>query len=512
VRFTRIESQYPGARREHSASSGAAVDRLHFLTKRIRRRSHTRISSLGRRSGRPFQPELPSIFLFRFHSMNRRFVDHYRCPEEFAHCFLNGEPSEHLGYFRFGPEAICYGSLCKGVVQLSPETQLHDSLKDAKVESGAVSLSFDPDQVIDNLRFERYCGKAQRRSFLSGGLSNKLYYFARPVLGVKVRRHLQKLRLNGWQAIPFPRWPVDRTVEQVHEAMLRLCAQAHDGKVPFIWFWPEGLPGCALITHDVETAKGRDFCPTLMGVDENFGIKSSFQLIPEGRYTLSASIIQEIRSRGFEINIHDLNHDGRLFSSEAKFFHRAPLINQYGRALGAHGFRSGALYRNLAWYGALEFSYDMSVPNAAHLDPQRGGCCTVMPYFIGKILELPVTTTQDYSLFHILNEYSLDHWKRQIGQIMEKHGMASFIVHPDYILEPRLRDKYKSLLAYLADLRAKSKLWIALPGEVNQWWRARSQMKLVRQRNRWVIEGPEKARARVAYAVLDADRLAYEFV
>ena len=443
--------------------------------------------------------------------MNRTFVDYYRCPEEFSRCFLDGEPSRHLGHFRFGPEAICYGSISKGTVNPSPDGELHDAMKDAVVERGALRLPFDPDQVVDNLRFERYCGSSRTDSFLSGALANKLYYLARPFLGVSVRRHLQKLRLAGWQSIPFPHWPVDRTVEQVHETMLRLCVQAHDGEeVPFIWFWPERFLSCAIVTHDVEAVEGRDFCPALMDIDESFGIKSSFQLIPEQRYALSLSFIESIRSRGFEVNVHDLNHDGRLFASEANFRDRAGRINQYGRAFGAHGFRSGALYRNLAWCGALEFSYDMSVPNTAHLDPQRGGCCTVMPYFIGKILELPVTTTQDYSLFYILNQYSIHLWKSQIAEIMEKHGLASFIVHPDYIVESRTRDTYKSLLAYLAELRSEGKIWIALPREVNEWWRARSQMKLVRQGNNWVIEGPEKDKARIAYAVLDGDRLTYE--
>jgi hypothetical protein len=445
--------------------------------------------------------------------MNRTFVDYYRCPEEFASCFLDGEQSGPLGHFRFGADAICYGSISKGAVHPSPDGELHDALKDAVVKRGAVGLSFDSDQVVNNLRFERYCGSSVRHSLLSGGLANKLYYLARPILGVAVRRHLQKLRLADWRSIPFPRWPVDRTVEQVHEMMLRLCVQAHDGKrVPFIWFWPKGFPSCAVVTHDVEAIKGRDFCPGLMDVDENFGIRSSFQLVPEERYPLSPPFIESIRSRGFEVNVHDLNHDGRLFASEAKFFERVHRINHYGGALRAQGFRSGALYRNLSWYGALEFSYDMSVPNTAHLDPQRGGCCTVMPYFVGKILELPVTTTQDYSLFHILRQYSIDHWKRQISQIMEKHGLASFIVHPDYVLESRAREIYKSLLAYLAALRSKGKIWVALPREVNQWWRARSQMKLARQGNNWVIEGPDKDKARVAYAFLDGGRLVYELL
>src|SRR5260370_34824267 len=180
--------------------------------------------------------------------MNRTFVEYYRCPEEFAGCFQDVVPSGRLGHFRFGPDAICYGSISKGAVHPSPEGELHDALQDAVVERGAVRLSFDPDQVVNNLRFERYCSSSARRSLLSGGLANKLYYLARPILGVAGRRHRQKLRIAGWRSIPFPRWPVDRTVEQGHETMLRLCLQADDGRRgPFIWFWAKGLPSCVFV-------------------------------------------------------------------------------------------------------------------------------------------------------------------------------------------------------------------------------------------------------------------------
>jgi hypothetical protein len=63
---------------------------------------------------------------------------------------------------------------------------------------------------------------------------------------------------------------------------------------------------------------------------------------------------------------------------------------------GVEGFRAAVLYRNPDWYDALTVAYDMSIPNVAQLDPQRGGCCTIFPYFIGNILEIPVTATQDY--------------------------------------------------------------------------------------------------------------------
>jgi hypothetical protein len=151
----------------------------------------------------------------------------------------------------------------------------------------------------------------------------------------------------------------------------------------------------------------------------------------------------------------------------------------------------------------------MSVPNVAHLEPQRGGCCTTLPYFIGKILELPLTVTQDYSLFHIIGDYSITLWKRQIDMILKRSGLISFIVHPDYIIERRAQQVYRDLLAHLATIRESAKLWIALPGEVDRWWRNRAEMKLVQQGNIWQIEGPDRERARAAFASLEDGRLVY---
>jgi hypothetical protein len=271
-------------------------------------------------------------------------------------------------------------------------------------------------------------------------------------------------------------------------------------RIPFIWFWPGGAPSAAIMTHDVETELGWGFCTTLMDINDSFGIKASFQVIPEKRYTVSPEFLDSIRKRCFEVAVHDLNHDGHLYENRAQFRERAAQINFYGKEFRSEGFRAGVLYRRQLWYDDLDFSYDMSVPNVGHLDPQHGGCCTVMPYFVGRMLEIPVTMTQDYTLFHILNDYSLDLWKRQIQLIMEQHGLISFIVHPDYIIGPRERSLYEALLGYLVRLRDEKNVWIATPGEVNRWWRQRAEMRLVENGTGWQIEGPGKERARIAYA------------
>jgi hypothetical protein len=282
-------------------------------------------------------------------------------------------------------------------------------------------------------------------------------------------------------------------------------------RIPFIWFWPEGKSSCAIMTHDVETAAGLEWTSQLMDMNDSFHIKSSFQIIPAARYVASREILLAIKDRGFEVNVHDLKHDGHLFDSYKEFQVAASQINEFAARFGSKGFRAGALYRNQEWFDAFRFSYDMSVPNVGHLDPQPGGCCTVMPYFVGNVLELPVTTIQDYSLFNVLGTYSQDLWTEQINQIMQQHGLISFIVHPDYLDTPDARAAYTTLLQKLSTLRAEAALWIALPGEVDDWWRQRSQMALVPDEDGWKIEGDGAERARVAYATLQNNQITYSF-
>ena len=62
---------------------------------------------------------------------------------------------------------------------------------------------------------------------------------------------------------------------------------------------------------------------------------------------------------------------------------------------------------------------------------------------------------------------------------MKKHGLMSFIVHPDYVLKPRECGIYEALLDHLAFLRREKAVWTTTPGEVNLWWRQRAEMRLV---------------------------------
>ncbi len=447
--------------------------------------------------------------------MIQTLMDYYRIPGDSLRSMVStaDSASGDTGFFRSGAGNTCYGRCHSGVAADAAGAGQFDGSKGVRFEGTTMHFPFDFTEVVENLRMERYQQKARpgNEMFAASEPVRKLYYLIREALPVLVRRQLQRAYFREWRKLPFPAWPVDFTVDSLHEEFLRLFMESSGVmKVPFIWFWPKGAPNCLIMTHDVETSAGRDFTSQLMDLDDSYGIKASFQVIPEKRYQVSDEYVREIRSRGFEFNIHDLNHDGRLYRERAEFSRRADRINGYVHRYNSRGFRAGAMYRNQEWYDLFEFSYDMSVPNVAHLEPQRGGCCTVFPYFVGKILEIPLTMCQDYSLFQILNDYSLDLWKKQLDLIRKRNGLMSFITHPDYLIEPRARNVYKSLLDYLRKMIERDGIWAALPGEVDRWWRARSQMKLVQKGGRLKIEGPEAESARIAYAVVDGNRLVYE--
>src|SRR5205085_7769787 len=121
---------------------------------------------------------------------------------------------------------------------------------------------------------------------------------------------------------------VDQLMDAVMALFLKRSGLAH---IPFIWFWPDGATAATMLTHDVEGVEGLERCELMMDLDEEFGVRSAFQLVPEGQNDNLRGSAARLRARGFEVNLHDLNHDGRLFADHDEFVKRAERINGYAR-------------------------------------------------------------------------------------------------------------------------------------------------------------------------------------
>lgn len=386
----------------------------------------------------------------------------------------------------------------------------HSNLYGSALQTSPALMEFlqQTDVLIESLLLESYAHSGYSNPWQKALLAS--YYAIRPFLPDRTRENLQRRYLLG-RTRSFPAWPVDFTADSLLENQLaRTMREAGVDSIPFIWFWPDECTSCAIVTHDVETERGARLCQDLIETDLSFGIRGSLQIIPEGRYAVSHTFLDSIRSKGFEIAVHDLNHDGRLYLSRRMFAQRIGRVNRYGKEFAAKGFRAGIMYRDQACFDALDFEFEMSVPNSAKFEPQAGGCCSVMPYSVGHLLEIPLTTAQDYTVFHILRDFSPAVWFEQVNSIHKRCGLISVLTHPDYIMEPNALAVYKLLLGELASLRDEGSLWIATPCQLNDWWRERSKLRVERQDGEWRVVGNAASRASIAHAVLCDESICYE--
>lgn len=302
-------------------------------------------------------------------------------------------------------------------------------------------------------------------------LRNRIYYRLKPFLPERLRMSLRRHHALRMLERSAGRWPV----------------LPGSNRVPEGWpGWPEGKKFAVVLTHDVEGPRGLEKCRPLMELERELGFVSSFNFIPKGSYQTPPELRAELTSHGFEVGVHDLNHDGHLYDSPAVFARKAVEINWYLRDWGACGFRSGFMLNQLDWLHELDIAYDASTFDTDPFEPQPEGQGTIFPFWVpapatGKdgddgrgYVELPYTLTQDSTLFLLLGETTPDTWLRKADWIAEQGGMVLVNVHPDYLAfdgeEPQaLRtfpvDRYRALLVHLRE-KFGDTFWQPLPREV----------------------------------------------
>lgn len=351
-------------------------------------------------------------------------------------------------------------------------------------------------------------------------LRNTIYYNIKPFLPqwwrTMLRRTIVERQRNRFENI----WPIMPGSEREPEG----------------WpGWPDGKKFAIVLTHDVEDKAGLGKCQPLMQLEIELGFRSSFNFIPEGKYRVSAELREDLDRNGFEVCVHDLKHDGRLFRSAGEFKKRAVRINHYLRKWNAVGFRSGFMLHNLDWLHQLEIEYDMSTFDTDPFEPQPEGRHTIFPLWIpapaagppkagnqkpeasartsheptafgsrhpqsalalapgetespdarsGGYVELPYTLPQDSTLFLFLRERSIDIWKKKVDWIVEQGGMILLDTHPDYMTmaggKPGRHEYpaefYRHLLEYIRS-KYRDSYWHALPRQMASWIRSIERQK-----------------------------------
>ena len=316
-------------------------------------------------------------------------------------------------------------------------------------------------------------------------LRNKIYFGLKPLIPRALRMKVRSLIAQRIRKRVADVWPIKPGSES-----------PPDG-----WpGWPDGKKFALVLTHDVEGRVGLSKCRQLMQLERDLGFRSSFNFIPEGNYKVPRELREELMRNGFEVGIHDLKHDGRLFASQRQFKQLAGRINRYIQEWGATGFRSGFMLHELDWLHELDIEYDASTFDTDPFEPQPEGRHTIFPFWIpgpnGASLnsqppasrnpskptldrprqgyvELPYTLPQDSTLFLLLREKTPEIWMRKLDWIAGHGGMVLLDTHPDYMAFDRSNGRageypsalYQEFLTYVRS-NYSGAYWDALPREV----------------------------------------------
>jgi hypothetical protein len=296
----------------------------------------------------------------------------------------------------------------------------------------------------------------------------KIFYLLKPliprIIQIRIRRVLVNRQRKKYSTI----WPID----------------PKSAEKPKNWRgWPQNKQFAFVLTHDVETHIGHDRCSALMKIEKDLGFRSSYNFVPK-RYDVSMTLLNELKNNGFEVGVHGVYHDGKLYESKTEFLRRAQIINNYLTEWDAVGFRSPAMHHNLDWIHDLNIEYDLSTFDTDPFEPQPDGMQTIFPFWVEKknansgYVELPYTLVQDFTLFVLMGEKNADLWKEKLDWIVEQGGMALVNVHPDYINfgQDKLKvdefpvDYYSEFLQYVKS-KFKNKYWQPLPQNLARYYR-----------------------------------------
>ncbi len=327
-------------------------------------------------------------------------------------------------------------------------------------------------------------------------LRHRFYYTLKPYLPWGLRMGVRRVFARRKRKACEHTWPIDESA----------------ATAPAGWpGWPDGKKFAFVLTHDVEGPEGLAKCRQLAELEMELGFRSCFNFIPEGPYRVPPELRAWLIENGFEVGVHDLQHDGHLYDARDDFGAKAARINHYAHEWGAAGFRSGFMLRNLDWLHALDVHYDSSTFDTDPFEPQPDAAGTIFPHWIsaperkargqyepetdrldpysvptslspfvastaafrGGYVELPYTLPQDSTLFLLLRERTSAIWLRKLDWVAAHGGMALVNVHPDYCrFEGEAAHRrtypvalYRELLEHIRRRHAGD-YWHALPGKL----------------------------------------------
>jgi hypothetical protein len=342
----------------------------------------------------------------------------------------------------------------------------------------------DSRQEAEHLLFERYLAEGNRQP----PAAMNTYYRIKSLIPNQLRHRLNAFAIRSRRQREFPHWPCeDALIDCWRKWLRRVLARRNESDAWHIGFWPDHKRCCIVLTHDVESPRGLRQMETIAALEESYGFRSAWNLAL-AQYPIDWEVVERLRERGFEFGAHGLRHDGQLFRSRQDFETLRPELERLAAEHGLRGFRAPSTLRKAEWIASMDFDFDSSFADTDPYEPQPGGTCSLFPFFLADLIELPYTLAQDHTLIHLLHRSPLPLWIAKADWIASISGMILTLTHPDYCGTLPHLAAYEGLLRHLASIESA---WRALPSQAAAWWRRRAAMHLNIAADQPSLSGPD---------------------
>lgn len=330
-----------------------------------------------------------------------------------------------------------------------------------------LEFAFDVNQAISDILNEAYLNQLRP-------LTTRLRFNYRKIpvnFRVALAKRLYASRRLALEKNSFPDWPIDKSIE-----VLRYL-QAPTEPASRESIWPQGKRFAFAVSHDLESKEGFKDLEYLLNLDMDYGFRGCWNVVAEliQGYPEKIKILQNANC---EIGCHGYNHDNRLaFLPEEQMRARLQDCARYSSKYQIRGFRSPSLLRTLRLMRQLAdyFDFDSSYPDTDRFSEtgQVNGCCTIRPFFINGIVELPITLPMDSSMLFMgyNDEQMLEIWLKKLNWIKQRQGLALINIHchRPFSLNTKVYAAYARLLEIVAK---DSECWRTSLKDIAAHWRS----------------------------------------
>lgn len=295
------------------------------------------------------------------------------------------------------------------------------------------------------------------------GLSRPLFTrlpFDYRLVPLRVRTAALRLLARARTVPPrFPAWPIETSLDE-----------------PATGSFPGSHRAALLLTHDIDSAGELDLIAVIRAVEREFGLVSAWGFVPRSSWPTEERA-RGLVAEGCEVYWHDVRHDGRLpylpldriRAELARIDATSPWAPELMRS-----FRSGQLLMSADLMSAVaeRFDVDLSIPDTERDGPYGGtaGCGTVVPFLVGRCLEIPLSLPQDVYLRHVHGltaDEALRLWQRKVDHIVAIGGVAVLNTHPVWV-NPARPDMWHAYRTFLGWAVERGDLLVTIPGKIRR--------------------------------------------